>query len=54
MPIFVLTNKDLTAEEKGFLHANTGALISKHEQWREELIRQIERMQHSTALLTEA
>jgi DNA-binding response OmpR family regulator len=54
LPIFVLTNKELTAEEKDYLSANTGALLSKHENWREELIRQIVRAQRSTPLLTEA
>lgn len=43
LPIFVLTNKDLTAGEKEYLHSNTRALFSKHEQWHDELIRQIQR-----------
>jgi DNA-binding response OmpR family regulator len=51
MPIFVLTNKDLTREEKDYLHANTGVLISKHEQWRDELTRQVERAQRSAPQL---
>ena len=49
LPIFVLTNKDLSREEKDYLHANTGVLISKHELWRDELVRQIEKA-HKTAL----
>jgi signal transduction histidine kinase/DNA-binding response OmpR family regulator len=44
LPIFVLSNKDLTAEENEYLRANTGALFSKQEQWREELIRHIQRV----------
>jgi DNA-binding response OmpR family regulator len=51
LPIFVLTNKDLTAEEKEYLRSNTGALLSKHEQWREELVRQVRR---ATPLYAEA
>jgi DNA-binding response OmpR family regulator len=51
LPIFVLTNKDLTTEERDYLRANTGALISKHEQWRDELIRQVERAQRSVQTL---
>jgi signal transduction histidine kinase/DNA-binding response OmpR family regulator len=43
LPIFVLTNKDLTAEEKEYLRSNTGVLLSKHDQWRDELVRQIQR-----------
>jgi signal transduction histidine kinase/DNA-binding response OmpR family regulator len=54
LPIFVLTNKDLTGEEKKYLCANTGALLSKHEQWRDELIYQIRRVQRSSATLVEA
>jgi signal transduction histidine kinase/DNA-binding response OmpR family regulator len=54
LPIFVLTNKDLTAEEKDYLRANTGAFYSKHEQWRDELIRHIQRVQRATAMLAEA
>jgi DNA-binding response OmpR family regulator len=54
LPIFVLTNKDLTSEEMDYLRANTGAFISKHGQWRDELIRHIQRVQRTTALLAEA
>jgi signal transduction histidine kinase/DNA-binding response OmpR family regulator len=41
IPIFVLTNKDLTQEEKEYLRANTGAMFSKHELWQDALIRRI-------------
>jgi signal transduction histidine kinase/DNA-binding response OmpR family regulator len=51
LPIFVLTNKDLTNEEKEYLCTNTGALLSKHDEWREELIRQVQR---AAPQLTEA
>ena len=44
LPIFVLTNKDLTHDEKKFLHANTGAFFNKHEPWRDSLIRHIQRL----------
>lgn len=44
LPIFVLTNKDLSQEERDFLHSNTGAFFSKHEQWHDLLIRQIQRL----------
>ncbi len=54
LPIFVLTNKDLSEEEKDYVRANTGAFFSKHEQWRDELIRQIHRVQRTTAMLAEA
>jgi signal transduction histidine kinase/DNA-binding response OmpR family regulator len=54
LPIFVLTNKDLTTDERDYLLANTGVLISKHDQWRGELIRQIERVQRSAPAIAEA
>jgi DNA-binding response OmpR family regulator/two-component sensor histidine kinase len=54
LPIFVLTNKDLTAEEREYLRANTGALVLKREQWRGELIRQVQRVQGATPQLAEA
>jgi DNA-binding response OmpR family regulator len=44
LPIFVLTNKDLSKEEREYLNANTGALFSKHEEWGADLIRQIHRV----------
>jgi DNA-binding response OmpR family regulator len=43
LPIFVLTNKDLSWEEKEYLNTHTGALISKHGSWREELVRHVQR-----------
>jgi signal transduction histidine kinase/DNA-binding response OmpR family regulator len=54
LPIFVLTNKDLTPEERDYLRANTGALISKHGQWRDELLREIERVRRTALHLAEA
>jgi signal transduction histidine kinase/DNA-binding response OmpR family regulator len=54
LPIFVLTNKELTAEEKDYLSANTGALLSKDERWREDLIRQVERARRASPSLAEA
>ncbi len=54
LPIFVLSNKELTIEEKDYLSANTGVLLSKRENWRDELIRQVERVQRAATLLTEA
>jgi hypothetical protein len=46
----VLTNKDLTPGERDYLLSHTGALFMKHEQWRSELIRQI---QQATPVLAE-
>jgi DNA-binding response OmpR family regulator len=41
IPIFVLTNKDLTQGEKEYLRANAGAMFSKHEPWQQALIKRI-------------
>jgi signal transduction histidine kinase/CheY-like chemotaxis protein len=54
LPIFVLTNKDLTAQERDYLCANTGALVLKDETWRDELIHQIQRIQGTTPQFVEA
>jgi len=54
LPIFVLTNKDLTSEEKDYLRANTRALISKHGEWRDDLVREVERVQRTAPQLTGA
>ena len=43
LPVFVLTSKDLTATEKDYICANTGALFQKQEQWQIALIRQLQR-----------
>jgi len=43
LPIFVLTSKDLTHEERDYIRKNTGALFQKQERWQEALIRQLQR-----------
>jgi len=43
LPVFVLTSKDLTHEERDYIHRNTGALFQKQERWQEALIRQLQR-----------
>jgi signal transduction histidine kinase/DNA-binding response OmpR family regulator len=43
LPIIVLTNKDLSHEEKEYLRTNTGGLLLKHDPWREALLRQVRR-----------
>ena len=42
-PVFVLTNKDLTQDEREYLRINVGALFSKQEPWLGALIERIER-----------
>jgi len=51
LPIIVLTNKDLTHEEKEYLRSNTGGLLLKHDPWREQLLRQV---RGAASLLVEA
>lgn len=43
MPIFVLTSKDVTAEEKQYVEANTAALFQKQDAWPEPLLKQLKR-----------
>jgi signal transduction histidine kinase/DNA-binding response OmpR family regulator len=49
LPIVVLTNKDLTVEEKNYLRTNTGAFLLKHDPWQDELLRQVRRAALSEA-----
>jgi PAS domain S-box-containing protein len=44
IPVFVLTNKDLTREEADYLQKNTGALFRKQEPWQQSLLRQLQRV----------
>jgi signal transduction histidine kinase/DNA-binding response OmpR family regulator len=44
LPIFVLTSKDLTPEERDYLRTNTTALFRKQELWQEGLTRQLHRV----------
>jgi threonine synthase len=43
LPVFVLTNKDLTPEEKKYILLNAGAFFQKQERWQELLLRQVSR-----------
>lgn len=43
LPVFVLTNKDLTQEEREYLRTNVKAFFSKQEKWLDELIKEIRR-----------
>jgi signal transduction histidine kinase/DNA-binding response OmpR family regulator len=43
LPVFVLTSKDLTDEEKEYIRTKTGALFQKQEPWQEGLVRQLRR-----------
>jgi PAS domain S-box-containing protein len=43
LPVFVLTSKDLTLQEREYLQRNAGALFRKQESWQEGLMRQLNR-----------
>jgi signal transduction histidine kinase/DNA-binding response OmpR family regulator len=43
LPVFVLTSKDLTQEERKYLQTNAGAFFHKQERWQEALIGQLQR-----------
>jgi DNA-binding response OmpR family regulator len=44
LPVFILTSKDLTAEEQRFLRANTESLLLKQQPWQKVLIKQLSRV----------
>ncbi len=43
LPIFVLTSKDLTNQEKVFLRDHAQSLLQKQESWQESLVKQLQR-----------
>src|SRR6202158_1133393 len=44
LPVFILTSKDLTAEERRFLRANAESLLLKQQSWQEALIKRLSRV----------
>jgi signal transduction histidine kinase/DNA-binding response OmpR family regulator len=44
LPVFVLTSKDLTAEEEKYINAHAESLFRKQNSWREPLMKQLERV----------
>ena len=44
LPIFVLTSKDLSVEEKEHIRAHKGALFQKQKPWQDELLRHLQRV----------
>jgi PAS domain S-box-containing protein len=43
LPVFVLTSKDLTLQEKNYIRSSAGALFQKQEPWQDALIKQLQR-----------
>ena len=41
LPVFVLTSKDLTLQEKDYLRTSAGVLFQKQEPWQDALIKQL-------------
>jgi DNA-binding response OmpR family regulator len=44
LPVFVLTSKDLSQDERNYLRTNVEVLIGKQQSWREALVKQLERL----------
>jgi signal transduction histidine kinase/DNA-binding response OmpR family regulator len=44
LPVFVLTSKDLTPQEREYLRANSEALFQKQETWQDALLARLERV----------
>lgn len=49
LPVFVLTSKDLSTQEREYLRANSEALFQKQETWQEALLARLERVMLSGA-----
>ena len=43
LPIFVLTSKDLSGQEKAYLCSHAQSLFHKQESWKESLVKQLQR-----------
>src|SRR6267142_4686351 len=50
LSVFVLTSKDLTKEEEKYNHAHAESLFRKQNEWRDSLIKQLERVVTSPSL----
>ncbi len=44
LPVFILSSKDLSIEERSYLRQHAEALLSKHESWQEALVKQLNRL----------
>ena len=44
LPVFILTSKDLSIQERSYLRQHAEALLSKHESWQEALVKQLDRL----------
>jgi DNA-binding response OmpR family regulator len=44
LPVFILTSKDLSIQERSYLRQHAEALLSKHESWQEALVKQLNRL----------
>jgi DNA-binding response OmpR family regulator len=44
LTVFVLTSKDLSPEEQGYLRAHAEVLLHKQQPWHEDLLKQLERV----------
>jgi signal transduction histidine kinase/CheY-like chemotaxis protein len=44
VPVFVLTNKDLSSEESEYIRVHAGTLFQKQELWQEALVKQLQRI----------
>jgi CheY-like chemotaxis protein len=50
LSVFVLTSKDVTKDEEKYIHAHAESLFRKQNEWRESLIKQLERVVTSPSL----
>jgi DNA-binding response OmpR family regulator len=43
LPVFVLTSKDLTSQERDYIRTHTGLLLQKQQPWQQTLLAQLRR-----------
>ena len=52
LPVFILTSKDLNAQEREYLQSHASMLFQKQESWQDVLLRQLQRI--STPMVTQS
>jgi PAS domain S-box-containing protein len=54
IPVFILTSKDLTAAEQGYLRQHANSVVRKEGSWHEALLDQIRRLPQNRLAMTES
>jgi CheY-like chemotaxis protein len=54
IPVFILTSKDLTSSEQGYLRQHANSVVRKEGSWHEALLDQIRRLPQNRLAMTES